>query len=184
MNRYKQKGSVLLISLVLLLVLTIAGLASIRVTSLDERMTGNYRNEQVAFHSAEVGIQEAEAFVADTNFNLSAFTSDCNNGLCFDGSNPDDPGTCEADATFPWLVQANWSDASKYRNTTIVLNGVSQQAKYIVEFRCYLPREDNGPVPDPAILNDWAELYRITVFATGGDEQARIMLQTTYKKNI
>lgn len=184
MNGYKQQGTVLLVSLVLLLVLTIAGIASIRITSLEERMTGNYRNEQVAFHSAEVGILEAEAFVANTNFDLASFTTDCDNGLCFDGSSPVDPGTCTVNATTPWLDQTLWNDASKYREATIVLNGVSQQARYIVEFRCFLPREDDGPLPDPAVLTDWAELFRITVFATGGDEQSRIMLQTTYKKNI
>lgn len=184
MKRLNQQGSVLLISLVLLLILTVAGMASIRITSLEEKMTGNYRNEQVAFHSAEVGVLEAESFVANTAFQLSGFSVNCGNGLCFDGANASDPGTCSANPVSPWEEQALWSDAGRYRTTTIALDGVPMQARYIVEFRCYLPRETTGPAPDPKVHNDWAEFYRITVLATGGSSDARVMLQTTYKKNL
>ncbi|MET4695134.1 pilus assembly PilX family protein [Endozoicomonas lisbonensis] len=179
----KEQGSVLLVSLVLLLILTIAGMASIRVTSLEEKMTGNYRNEQLAFHSAEVGVLEAESYVVNTLLNSSDFSPDCDNGLCFDGVNHSDPGTCSATSSSPWQEQALWSDAGRYRTTTIALDGVATQAKYIVEFRCYLPRETGGPEADPTVYDDWAEFYRITVLATGGSSDARVMLQTTYKKN-
>lgn len=182
--RRNQKGSVLLVSLVLLLVLTIAGMASIRLTSLEEKMTGNFRNEQVAFHSAEVAVLEAEFFVANTTFALASFSNSCTNGLCFDGLNHSDPGTCEANSATPWKEEGLWNDVGRYRNTTISLDGVSMQAKYIVEFRCYLPKETGGPLPDPTIYTDWAEFYRITVLATGGSKDARVMLQTTYKKNL
>ncbi|AMO55710.1 PilX N-terminal domain-containing pilus assembly protein [Endozoicomonas montiporae] len=180
----KEQGSVLLVSLVLLLILTIAGLASIRVTSLEEKMTGNYRNEQLAFHSAEVGVLEAESFVAGTLLNVSDFTSTCNNGLCFDGVNHSDPGTCSANVSSPWQEQALWSDPDRYRTMTISLDGIAAPAKYIVEFRCYLPRETEGPEADPTVFDDWAQFFRITVLATGGSGDARVMLQTTYKKNL
>ena len=184
MRDMTEQGSVLLVSLILLLILTVAGMASIRVTSLEERMAGNYRNEQIAFHSAEVGVQEAESFVANTGFNPASFTSDCSNGLCFDGSYPEDPGTCKANSASPWLTQTTWEETGRHRDTSNVLDGVARKAKFIVEFRCYLPRDDSGPAPDPAALHDWSGFYRITVFATGGDDSARVMLQTTYKKNF
>ena len=184
MNALKEQGSVLLVSLVLLLVLTVAGMASIRITSLEEKMTGNYRNEQVAFHSAEVGVLEAESYVAGTNFRLTDFSANCGSGLCFDGANHSDPGTCSANPVSPWEEESLWSDVSRYRSTVIALDGVSMQAKYIVEFRCYLPRESDGPLSDPKVYSDWAEFYRITILATGGSNDARVMLQTTYKKNL
>ncbi|UYM15313.1 pilus assembly PilX family protein [Endozoicomonas euniceicola] len=179
----KEQGSVLLVSLVLLLILTVAGMASIRVTSLEEKMTGNYRNEQLAFHSAEVGVLEAESYVANTLLNSSDFSANCDNGLCFDGTAHAEPGTCSATVSSPWEEQALWSNTGRYRTTTVVLNGVATQAKYIVEFRCYLPREIDGPDADPTVYDNWAEFYRITVLATGGSGDARVMLQTTYKKN-
>lgn len=178
-----QQGSVLMVSLVLLLILTVAGLTSIRLTSLEEKMTGNFRNEQLAFHSAEVGVLEAENYVANTSFALSSFSSNCSNGLCFDGANSSDVGTCSANPVSPWEDESIWTDSSKHRTTTIALAGISASAKYIVEFRCYIPKESEGPDPDPASATDWAQFYRITVLATGGSTDARVMLQTTYKKN-
>ena len=181
-HRFKVQGSVLLVCLVLLLILTIAGMASIRITSLEEKMTGNYRNEQLAFHSAEVGVQEAEWLVENTRLITTEFTPDCLNGLCFDGSNADDPGTCTVNATSPWEEEALWNDAQRHKITTIALEGIPTQAKYIVEFRCYLPRDSDGLIPDPTDFNDWAGFYRITVLASGGSDEARVMIQTTYKK--
>ncbi|WP_062268571.1 pilus assembly PilX family protein [Endozoicomonas arenosclerae] len=178
-----QQGSVLLVSLVLLLILTVAGVTSIRLTSLEEKMTGNFRNEQLAFHSAEVGVLEAENYVANTSFSMSSFTSGCSNGLCFSGSNSSDVGTCENGTARPWEDESVWTTSSKHRTTTINLAGISALAKYIVEFRCYLPKESDGPIPDPASFTDWAQFYRITILATGGSTDARVMLQTTYKKN-
>ncbi|KEQ15016.1 pilus assembly PilX family protein [Endozoicomonas numazuensis] len=178
-----QPGSVLLVSLVLLLILTVAGITSIRMTSLEEKMTGNFRNEQLAFHSAEVGVLEAESYVENTVFSLSNFDSGCSNGLCFSGSNSIDVGTCENGTAKPWEDESVWTTSTKHRTTVINLAGISAQAKYIVEFRCYLPKESDGPIPDPASFTDWAQFYRITVLATGGSTDARVMLQTTYKKN-
>lgn len=178
-----QQGSVLLVSLVLLLIITVAGITSIRVASLEEKMTGNFRNEQLAFHSAEVGVLEAENYVANTVLSLSSFNADCINGLCFNGTQSTEAGTCENSTDRPWEDESVWSTSSKHRTTAINLEGVSAQAKYIVEFRCYLPKESDGPIPDPASFSDWARFYRITVLATGGSTDARVMLQTTYKKN-
>ncbi|WP_422411178.1 MULTISPECIES: pilus assembly PilX family protein [unclassified Endozoicomonas] len=178
-----QQGSVLMVSLVLLLILTVAGITSIRMTSLEEKMTGNFRNEQLAFHSAEVAVLEAENYIANTVFSLSSFNSGCSNGLCFSGAEITDAGTCENGSDRPWEDESVWSSSSKHRMTVINLEGISAQAKYIVEFRCYLPKESDGPVPDPGSFTDWAQFYRITVLATGGSTDARVMLQTTYKKN-
>ncbi|WP_252176446.1 PilX N-terminal domain-containing pilus assembly protein [Endozoicomonas sp. 4G] len=178
-----QQGSVLLVSLVLLLILTVTGITSIRMTSLEEKMTGNFRNEQLAFHSAEVAVLEAESYVANTVFSLASFNPDCSNGLCFSGSQSTEVGTCKNGTDRPWEDESVWSSSSKHRTTAIQLDGIAAQAKYIVEFRCYLPRESSGPVPDPASVADWARFYRITVLATGGSTDARVMLQTTYKRN-
>ncbi|MRI33716.1 hypothetical protein EOPP23_12035 [Endozoicomonas sp. OPT23] len=177
----KEQGSVLLVSLVLLMVLTIAGVSSIRLSGLQEKMTASYHHEQLDFRVAEVGILEAENFVTDTFISAGSFSSDCTNGLCFSGSGAADPGVCIPGSSKPWESEAVWNNA---RSASITLTGHPSVAKYIVELRCYLPREIDGPDPDPLNLADWATYYRITVLAAGVGNRSRVMLQTTYKKNL
>ena len=60
-----QQGSVLIVSLMFLLLLTILGLASIQNTSLQERMAGNFAERNSAFQYAELAIRTAERLHAD-----------------------------------------------------------------------------------------------------------------------
>ena len=58
-------GSALVIALVLLLILTVLGLASMQSTSLQERMAGNFDQRHQAFQLAEMGLRMAEREFAD-----------------------------------------------------------------------------------------------------------------------
>ncbi|HSW13321.1 MAG TPA: PilX N-terminal domain-containing pilus assembly protein [Solimonas sp.] len=58
--RRKQQGAVLVVGLVVLLVLTLLSLSSIRSTSLEERMTNNTQDLQIAFQLAEAALREGE----------------------------------------------------------------------------------------------------------------------------
>ena len=51
-----QRGIVLVVGLVFLLVLTIIGITSLRTTTLEERMAGNLQQHTVAFQDAEAKI--------------------------------------------------------------------------------------------------------------------------------
>lgn len=179
----KTQGSVLLVSLVLLLIMTIAGLTAIRMTSLEEKMSGNYLNQQMAFNAAEVALLEAESWINSSTPDLNSFTSDCADGFCFNGSDAVDITVCEAGNDRPWLDSDTWSNSASHQVVNLVVEGISARAKYIIEFRCYLAKESNGILPDPASAEDWAMLFRITALATGGSSDARVMLQSTFKKN-
>jgi type IV pilus assembly protein PilX len=52
-NPRNQQGAVLFISLILLVVLSLIGIASMQVTTLQERMAGNYFTQNRAFEYAE-----------------------------------------------------------------------------------------------------------------------------------
>ena len=52
-----ERGIVLIIALMLLLVLTILGIGSISTTSFESIISGNERLANIAFYSAEAGIQ-------------------------------------------------------------------------------------------------------------------------------
>ncbi len=59
----RQRGASLLVVLIILIVITLIGLASIRGTLLRERMSGNMYDRSLAFQSAESALREAEVAV-------------------------------------------------------------------------------------------------------------------------
>lgn len=44
-----EQGSILLVSLVMLLVITISGLTAVKMATLEEKISGNYQDQQMAF---------------------------------------------------------------------------------------------------------------------------------------
>lgn len=76
-SRRHQRGAVLVISLLLLLVLTLIGLAATRSTTLEERMVANQRDHEVAFQSAEMALRDGESALQ----NASPGSFDNTNGL-------------------------------------------------------------------------------------------------------
>ncbi len=63
MNRNSQQGAILIVALIMLLLVTIIGLASIRGTSLQERMAGNLRDQELALQAAEAALRQGESIV-------------------------------------------------------------------------------------------------------------------------
>lgn len=61
--RTRQRGAVLIVSLIFLLVVTLIAVGSMRDTILEEKMAGNTRDRNVAFQAAESGVREAEQFI-------------------------------------------------------------------------------------------------------------------------
>lgn len=63
MNKNSQQGAILIVALIMLLLVTIIGLASIRGTSLQERMAGNLRDQELALQAAEAALRKGESIV-------------------------------------------------------------------------------------------------------------------------
>lgn len=62
-RRHRQRGVVLFISLVLLLVLTLIGLAATRSTTQGERQAANRRDRDLAFQAAEAALRDGEGLL-------------------------------------------------------------------------------------------------------------------------
>jgi type IV pilus assembly protein PilX len=59
-SRANQKGAVLFVGLMILVLLALIGVAGMQGTILQERMSGNYRTQNVAFQNAEAGLRALE----------------------------------------------------------------------------------------------------------------------------
>ena len=179
----QQKGAALAVSLVILLIMTIIGLQGISSTTLEERMSRNYRDSQLSFQAAETALRDGEAFVESTLFDLSDYTSACVNGLCFNGTS----GACPVlnPSTPLWEDSANvWNNSANHKVYSGTITGAFAQPKYIVEFQCYAPTDPSAPVPSSpeGSTSEWSEMYRITALGFGASDTSRTMLQSTYKK--
>lgn len=181
--RCTQQGFVLVVALILLLVLTILGLAAAQSTSLEERMAGNYRNHTLAFQAAEAGIRAAESCLSAGTAACGGFASNTNGVYLFSPGTPPPPSS----ATTPlWNVPGFWSTAG---NTLGYLSAggssfpnVAQQPQIIIE--------EMPPVAQPGGNigtqqygggAPGIQLYRITALGTGGDNSANVMLQAIFQ---
>ncbi|MAY42817.1 MULTISPECIES: PilX N-terminal domain-containing pilus assembly protein [unclassified Neptuniibacter] len=55
-----QKGAVLIVALIFLVVLSLIGVSSMQGTTMQETMSGNLRDQYSAFNAAEAGLREGE----------------------------------------------------------------------------------------------------------------------------
>jgi type IV pilus assembly protein PilX len=75
-SRQRQQGVVLVVSLLMLLVLTMIGLAATRGTTIEQRMTMNQNDQEVAFQAAEAALRAGEGALAGAaNLDFSANTN-------------------------------------------------------------------------------------------------------------
>lgn len=191
--RLKQRGATLIVALLLLLVVTMVGVSSVKTSAVEEKMSGSFRDHQLAFEAAELALLEGEKFVENTAFSFASYTAACPSGLCFvgtwDSANPDADCSLSGTADDIWLATANsdvWSDNNKHKSAVVTLQGINQAPKYIIEFLCHAPTSESTVLTPYVNGNGWeaqfGTLFRITALGTGGSNDARVMLQSTYLK--
>ena len=158
-----QRGIVLFISLALLTVLAVGGLAAAQTTLLELRMARNQQDAALALHAAEIALAAAEAWLQANAADPQTLFAANGDGLHRAA------GYGEA---APWRDAGAWQSA---RGVPSTVPHVSAQPRYLVEWLS--TRTDTGSAqrPLPPLVID---LFRITARGTG--ERASAMLQVTY----
>lgn len=157
-----QRGAVLVVGLLLLMVLTLIGVASMQSTTLQERMAANMREQEQAFQSAEAALRSGENFLR-TQPILPAFTG--NAGL-YPQPDPAAPR---------WNLTTTWGVDNSRSYTGKVADG-SPNPRFIIE---QLPFE----LPGASLATDEevtsGTMYRVTARGTGGLGRAVVVLEST-----
>jgi type IV pilus assembly protein PilX len=178
----KQKGAVLIVSLVLLLIMTLLGLSSMNNTILEERMAGNLRNSNLAFQSAESALRAAE----DVIFSWNSETEP--GGLTGFYSKNDAPADPDTSNGYPWWhdwTEQNWIDnAATYSGTLKHKHsGATLEApRYVIEQLGAEVSNNRVMGTQSSGSHDAFWPYRITARGVGGDGRSVVMLQSTYLK--
>ena len=175
-QRRNQTGIVLFMSLVILLILTILGLSSVQTTSLQERMSRNASDSNLAFQAAESALRDGEDRLRSYP-SMTIYTRDGG------------PGThSEAGPTeVPNWEGIDWSPSSDSCTGCITadteISGTASQAKYIVEhIKTVQSDGDRLNLNNIGVTtgSGKTDVFRVTAFGVGGTDTARVMLQSTY----
>jgi type IV pilus assembly protein PilX len=83
--RRAQRGAALIVALILLIVITLVGLAAVGTTILQNKMTANQYDRQIAFQSAEAALRVAAALIPN---NPGLIARNCQTGGTICQANP------------------------------------------------------------------------------------------------
>jgi len=179
-----EKGSVLVISLVMLVVL--ASLATIAMTSssLEQRMSVNSLEQNVAFQAAESGLKSGEAIVA-----ALAAPSNGSAGCaapCITTLDNVNTGIYANDTGLPWGDFATYPEIG----TAGTYTSSASAPQYIVEYVGFMVDPNSTmKVDSPVVLG--SEYYRVTAMGIGrtntagaSNAGAQSVLQTIYARRF
>lgn len=158
----REDGAAMVIALVMLLVLTLLATASARMTLLEERITGNTQDRNVAFQAAEAGLRAGEA------------TLQVNVLPPFDG-NAEGLFEAAAPGADPVWESVDWTD----EDDVLVRDDVSDTpVSFVVE---ELPPVQAVSLQFPPQVDE--EVYfRVTSRGVGVGGNATVTLQSTFKR--
>ncbi len=164
----------MIVGLIMLLLMTIVGLAAIRGSGLQEMMAGNMRDRNLAFQSAEAGLRAGEDILDAAT--LPAFDG-TQVGMYEDLNQPgSNPG-----AVSSW-VAADWGGNSV--ETSMDFAAVADAPRYVIErLETLIPAgSDGGAVDFESQLNaEEVIYYRVTSRGVGGSVTSEVILQSTVK---
>lgn len=177
----RQQGVALITGLIFLVVLTLFAITASRMSSLEERMSGNMRDRSLAMQAAEMALRDAERDIrggagvtrAPAITGITGFNAACNAGLCYNGPNGNSNGT-DWNVTPVWsLVSMTAAPSVAYGTNTgaTATGGLSAQPRYLIEgMRKRLSNSGS-------LLNH----YRITVRAQGANPNTVVWLQEVFR---
>ncbi|MBI5041484.1 MAG: hypothetical protein HZB57_09920 [Gammaproteobacteria bacterium] len=174
----QQRGAVLLVSLMILLIMTVLGIAGMSSTTMEEKMAANNQQRQQAYQAAETALRDAEAWLTN---NVTAIGDLAN----FSGAN----GLYSLQETASGAA-VNPPTFNLYDNSAWQSNGVASLSlldnqdtpRYIIEYM--------GPTEDPAGLNPNDPVpvvmyaFRITAIGWSVDGTSRYLAWSHYTRRL
>ncbi|WP_432723126.1 PilX N-terminal domain-containing pilus assembly protein [Jeongeupia wiesaeckerbachi] len=148
----RQQGFVLVVSLILLVIVTILVVNTMRATTMNEKMAGNYMDRNRAYQAAEQALRQGEAVLQN---NADACLAGCTT------ANVTDTGAAVT------VMPNSWSDTNA--KVAAINNGQATSAKFLVNqlSNSFLPTDKLGCKP-----------YSIMGRGQGIDTRSVVVLQS------
>lgn len=151
----RQSGVVLIIALIVLVAMTLAGIALMRSVDTSNLIAGNLAFQQAATHSGDAGIEKAIDWLQTVNNGTTLNDSDPTNGYAADGSDPSRSPAAGQSWDSYW-VASRVARPSK----DLVADSSSNQVSYVIDRMCLTaaPKMEakctTSPVVNVALNND------------------------------
>lgn len=173
-----QRGVTLAVVMLLLLVMMIAALAGLRLSTMDERMAASTRDHQQAFQLAEAALRDAERMIAmDTDgpfqpLRPNLFTAACPNGQC--RSTPGSP-------LWPSFSEDDWTGSKTWAYgaataASAPVGGGAVPPRYVVEYQ-YTTQPIEPGKPCEAV-------FLVTARANGLTSAAQVVIESVYRHRV
>jgi type IV pilus assembly protein PilX len=162
----RQRGVVLIITLILLVVMTLVGISTMKGSILEIKMAGAMQEEEVALRRAERTLISAEKAVLDLVSTAGPFEFTlANDGYYL-------VTTDDLDASV-----SDWSAISSLEGPITSDNGLDDDDAFVIEYLGVkpVPGERLGVRTDAPIAGDEAHFYRNTTRSASGRNAVRIV---------
>lgn len=196
-SRY-QRGAALIVGLIMLLLLTLIGVAGMRDTLLQEKMAGSMRDREVALQAAESALRAAETelgALTEPTFGNSGGMYDLNTGAGSVAMTRKIAGAAVAEKDF-WNRDSVWTAANSVEYP-FTLADVVEQPRYVIEKLAnnmsenkslYTSGSDAGFVKDITAGTEVPTIelypdYRVTARGYGTTDGTTVILQSTFRRN-
>ena len=199
----RQRGAVLIVALVFLVILTMLGVTAMTGTTMELRMAGNARDVAVALAAAEAAVRDAENDILNAtyagqearkrvpapvavHYGAAGAAATCNNaanfvGLCMPRSTPADGQPLPTDLTNISLSAAPSVSYGTYTGARALV-GVAQQPRYFIEL---LPTLSKPPGWGSIGVTSGAKTsyLRITARGVGASPNTTVTVSEVFTKN-
>jgi type IV pilus assembly protein PilX len=188
--KQRERGAVLVVALLFLVILTMLGLTAMTGTTMEQRMAGNTRDIAVALQSAEAAMRDARRDINGMVLSGAGRVPAIHISQFGDGSGTDN-ATCNSaakglcrPATYTPVTGAilppalNINTVASYAqygqySGALAIDGVSNQPRYLVEIFC-LPQQGTSIGVAPC------KFYRITARGYGANPNSQVTLQEIF----
>lgn len=166
----RQSGVALIISMVLLTIMTLLGMAGIRAIGREERMVAQTFDRSLAMAAAESALRQGEILIENSGRPAPAPTASCS--MAGSGTQVMACGVLLT-ATVPRWVSSSFTD---WANAPAVGSGSFQiTPQYFVEYL-----GGNFPCTLNAVASGSCKRYRVSARASAGDDRALVVVQSIY----
>lgn len=188
----RERGTVLIVSLMFLIVLTLLGLSTMRGTTLEERMAGNSRDYNAALQAAEAALRDAEADLKGTGVSVGRTVAATSFPVNLIGTGT--PSGCAAGglciivnenvqlyntASVDWSSSGTTSTRYGQFTGATALSGLSAQPRYVLELMQFTDGKNKDRVTGQSGTVDFFYV-RITARGWGANTQTQVTLQEVF----
>lgn len=192
-RRASQRGVILVMSLLFLVIVTLLGISAMSTTTFEEKMSGSVRDWNVALAAAEAAVRDAEyditaktlpgqTAVARSLYGMTGFGDETGgeNGTCSVSTGNLKQGLCRRTAAGGTSALPTFTSTDTYSvaygtftgASTYPLKGVAQQPRYIVTAWTEVTPFDTGP----------QYFYEITARGFGANANTQVTLREVFRR--